>query len=69
METQARHVLVGGFVLAILASILIAVVWVAGVEPGRKPALFDIFFSGSCSEPIFAPAFGIYGSGTLNVSP
>jgi phospholipid/cholesterol/gamma-HCH transport system substrate-binding protein len=47
METQARHVLVGGFVIAILASILIAVVWVAGVEPGRKPALFDIFFSGS----------------------
>jgi phospholipid/cholesterol/gamma-HCH transport system substrate-binding protein len=47
METQARHVLVGSFVIAILAAIFIAVVWVAGVEPGRKPALFDIYFTGS----------------------
>lgn len=47
METQARHVLVGSFVIAILAAIFIAVVWVAGVAPGRKPALFDIFFTGS----------------------
>jgi phospholipid/cholesterol/gamma-HCH transport system substrate-binding protein len=47
METQARHILVGSFVIAILAAILIAVVWIAGVEPGRKPAIFDIYFTGS----------------------
>jgi phospholipid/cholesterol/gamma-HCH transport system substrate-binding protein len=47
METQARHVLVGSFVLAILAAIFIAVVWIAGVEPGHKPSFFDIYFKGS----------------------
>jgi phospholipid/cholesterol/gamma-HCH transport system substrate-binding protein len=47
METQARHVLVGSFVIAILAAIFIAIVWIAGVEPGRKPAVLDIYFTGS----------------------
>jgi phospholipid/cholesterol/gamma-HCH transport system substrate-binding protein len=47
METQARHVLVGGFVLAILAAILVAVVWLARVDPGRQAALYDIYFTGS----------------------
>lgn len=47
METQSRHVLVGSFVLAILIAIFIAVLWIAGVEPGRKPALFNIYFTGS----------------------
>ena len=47
METQARHVLVGSFVIAIVVAIFVAVVWIAGVEPGRKPAVFDIYFTGA----------------------
>jgi phospholipid/cholesterol/gamma-HCH transport system substrate-binding protein len=47
METQARHVLVGSFVLAILFAMAIAVVWLARVDPSRQVSLYDIYFTGS----------------------
>jgi phospholipid/cholesterol/gamma-HCH transport system substrate-binding protein len=47
METRAHHVLVGAFVLGILAAIAIAVVWVARVQFNREFTRYDIYFSGS----------------------
>jgi phospholipid/cholesterol/gamma-HCH transport system substrate-binding protein len=47
METQARHLLVGGFVLAMLTAVFIAIVWLARVDPARKALFYDIYFTGS----------------------
>jgi phospholipid/cholesterol/gamma-HCH transport system substrate-binding protein len=47
METSARHVLVGGFVLLILTAIFVTIIWLARVDPGRRSAFYDIYFTGS----------------------
>jgi phospholipid/cholesterol/gamma-HCH transport system substrate-binding protein len=47
METNARHVLVGSFVLAILTAIFVTIIWLARFEPGRRATFFDIYFTGA----------------------
>jgi phospholipid/cholesterol/gamma-HCH transport system substrate-binding protein len=47
METRANYVAVGAFVLALLAGVVIAVLWLASVEFSRQFAFYDVFFTGS----------------------
>jgi phospholipid/cholesterol/gamma-HCH transport system substrate-binding protein len=47
METRANYVAVGSFVLIMLVGILVAVLWIAGVEFNREHAFYDIYFTGS----------------------
>lgn len=47
METRAKYVAVGAFVLAMLIGIVIAVLWIARLELTRDFAYYDIYFSGS----------------------
>jgi phospholipid/cholesterol/gamma-HCH transport system substrate-binding protein len=47
METRADYVLVGGFVLAILACLVVAVLWLARVQFNAAAATYDIFLTGS----------------------
>jgi phospholipid/cholesterol/gamma-HCH transport system substrate-binding protein len=47
METRAHHVVVGAFVLGILALIFVAVIWLARGQIDREFALYDIYFTGS----------------------
>jgi phospholipid/cholesterol/gamma-HCH transport system substrate-binding protein len=49
METRASYVLVGAFVLALVAATVGFVVWLAKVELDRSFALYDIYFEGSVS--------------------
>lgn len=47
METRANYVAVGAFVLAMLAGIVVTVLWLARLEFGREAAYYDIYFTGS----------------------
>lgn len=47
METRANYLLVGGFVLAFTAGLLVFVVWLAKFEFDTEVARYDIFFEGS----------------------
>lgn len=44
METRANHVLIGGFVLLVIAGLFGFVIWLAKVEIDREFAYYDIFF-------------------------
>ncbi len=43
METRSNHVLVGGVVLALLAGLLLFIVWLAGLSNTQKQC-FDVYF-------------------------
>jgi phospholipid/cholesterol/gamma-HCH transport system substrate-binding protein len=47
MEVRASYALVGGFVLAVLAALAIAVVWLAKIEVDRSVAIYEVAFTGS----------------------
>lgn len=47
METRARYILVGSFVLCLLTGLVIAVVWLARVEFQEGATYYDIYFTGS----------------------
>jgi len=47
METRADYVLVGGVVLAILAAVVAATLWLARIEFRRAANFYDIYFTGS----------------------
>jgi len=47
METRANYVLVGTFVLVIIAAVFGATLWLAGAEFSRSFANYDIYFDGS----------------------
>jgi len=47
METRAPYVLVGVFVLVMLAGIVVAALWFAQVEFAEQESYFDIYFAGS----------------------
>lgn len=49
METRAHHVIVGTFVLAGLAAIFVAAIWLAGVRGDKEAKIYDIYFRGSVS--------------------
>ncbi len=49
METRASYVLVGAFVLALVAGTTAFVVWLAKLEIDRAFASYDIYFEGSVS--------------------
>jgi phospholipid/cholesterol/gamma-HCH transport system substrate-binding protein len=49
METRAHYVLVGGFVIAVLVAVFIAVIWLVGAQVQREGAIYDIYFRGSVS--------------------
>lgn len=47
METRAHYIVVGAFVLAVLAGIFAAVIWVARIQFEREGSIYDILVSGS----------------------
>jgi phospholipid/cholesterol/gamma-HCH transport system substrate-binding protein len=47
METRANYVLVGTFVLAVLAGVFVSILWLAHAQFNRQFAYYDIYFSGS----------------------
>jgi phospholipid/cholesterol/gamma-HCH transport system substrate-binding protein len=47
METRANYVLVGAFVLVLLAGLLVAGLWFARVQFNQQSTFYDIYFSGS----------------------
>lgn len=47
METRANHVLVGSFVLIVLASLVAFIVWLTKVQIDQEYAYYRILFSGS----------------------
>src|SRR5690242_2795671 len=47
METRADYVVVGGFVIAILASLVVAVLWLARVQFNAPSNFYDVYFAGS----------------------
>jgi phospholipid/cholesterol/gamma-HCH transport system substrate-binding protein len=47
METRAHHVVVGAFVLGLVALIFVAVIWLARFQFDREFAYYDIYFTGS----------------------
>ena len=44
METRANHLLIGGFVLVVVAGLFAFVIWLAKVEIDREFAYYDIIF-------------------------
>src|SRR5947209_3977791 len=44
METRSNHILVGGVVLALLAAVLIFIVWISQAG-GKQDKHYDVFFS------------------------
>jgi phospholipid/cholesterol/gamma-HCH transport system substrate-binding protein len=46
METRSNHILVGGVVLALLAALIVFLIWIAGLG-GGKTKDYDIFFKQS----------------------
>ena len=44
METRSNHILVGGVVLALLAGLLLFVIWLAGLSNTQKQC-FDVYFA------------------------
>jgi phospholipid/cholesterol/gamma-HCH transport system substrate-binding protein len=49
METRARHLLIGGFVLAFAAGIVLFFIWLSRVELAEDVARYHIFFGESVS--------------------
>lgn len=49
METRANHLLIGGFVLAIMLGTLAFIIWLAKLEIDREFAYFRILFEGAVS--------------------
>lgn len=49
METRAEYVLVGGFVVALLAGLALAVLWFAQAQFKANAVRYDIYFEGSVS--------------------
>lgn len=47
METKASYITVGAFVLLLMAGIVAAILWLAGVDGPDDPARYDILFEGS----------------------
>lgn len=47
METRASYVMVGSFVLVILAGIFVAILWLAHAQFNQQFVNYDIFFTGS----------------------
>jgi phospholipid/cholesterol/gamma-HCH transport system substrate-binding protein len=47
METRANYVLVGAFVLVLLAGLLVAGLWFARVQFNQQSTFYDIYFNGS----------------------
>src|SRR5579883_463609 len=47
METRAHYIVVGAFVLALIAAIFAAIIWLARIQFEREGAYYDIFFRGS----------------------
>jgi phospholipid/cholesterol/gamma-HCH transport system substrate-binding protein len=47
METRARYILVGSFFLLLLATLVVAVLWLARVEFKQRVSFYDIYFPGS----------------------
>lgn len=47
METRASYILVGGFVLALVATTFAIIVWLSRVEFEAVPQRYSIFFTGS----------------------
>jgi phospholipid/cholesterol/gamma-HCH transport system substrate-binding protein len=47
METRANHVLVGSFILALVAAAVVAALWLSKVEFDRAPVRFLIYFRGN----------------------
>lgn len=47
METRARYILVGAFFLLLLATLVVAVLWLARVEFKQRVSFYDIYFPGS----------------------
>jgi phospholipid/cholesterol/gamma-HCH transport system substrate-binding protein len=47
METRARYIMVGSFVLFLLVGLVVAVMWIARVELQQSVAYYDIYFAGS----------------------
>lgn len=46
METRASYILVGSFVLGLIAALIGVAVWIAGAEFGKKPTQYVTYFSG-----------------------
>jgi phospholipid/cholesterol/gamma-HCH transport system substrate-binding protein len=47
METRANYVMVGSFVLVILAGIFVAILWLAHTQFNQQFVNYDIYFTGS----------------------
>jgi phospholipid/cholesterol/gamma-HCH transport system substrate-binding protein len=47
METRAHHVLVGSFVLGVLAMVAVAIIWLASLQFDRQYQLYTVYFTGS----------------------
>ena len=47
METRANHVLVGSFVLALVAAAVVAALWLSKIELDRTQVRFLIYFQGN----------------------
>ena len=49
METRASHIVVGGFVLALIGGLIAFAVWIAKVDLDAEYKDYDIFFDGTVS--------------------
>ena len=47
METRASYTLVGAFVLGLIGALIGVAVWLAGVELGKTPTRYLIYFEGN----------------------
>src|SRR5579864_5860880 len=47
METRANYVMVGSFVLVIIAGIFVAILWLAHTQFNQQYVNYDIYFTGS----------------------
>jgi phospholipid/cholesterol/gamma-HCH transport system substrate-binding protein len=47
METRAPYVVVGGFVVVLVAGLVVAVLWFAQVQYREQLSYYDIYFTGS----------------------
>ncbi|GHF11830.1 ABC transporter substrate-binding protein [Kordiimonas sediminis] len=57
METRASHILVGGFVLALIGGLVAFTIWIAKVDLDAEYSDYDIYFDGTVS--------GLYKRGTV----
>lgn len=47
METRAHYIVVGSFVIAMLAALVVFVLWMSKLDLGHKVKIYDIYFEGS----------------------